>query len=291
MSDSANQHLIAVGGGRELDVREWGDPAGSPVFFLHGTPGGALLRHVDVDTGADLYAARQLRVLTYARPGYGRSTPRPGRRVVDDVDDVAAVADALGIERFGVTGVSGGGPAALAVAARLPDRVRAVAVVAGLVPFGAAGLDYFEGMDDDGRRWYADLTGPDQDLVLAREWQETQEWIRDELPRSDLAPGLREMLVSSAEEAMRGGPSGMRDDYLAFVSDWGFDVGDVRVPVRLLYAEDDTDIPPGHARWLHDRLPGSELTWISGDHMGGGVEQERSDRELDLLAWAATVPR
>ena len=207
---------------------------------------------------------------------------------MDDVDDVETLADALGLGRFGVTGVSGGGPAALAVAARLPDRARAAGVIAGVVPLEAAGLDYFDGMDEDGRQWYVDLTGPNRDLVIAREWKETQDWIRHELPSSEMAPRLNEMLVSSAEEAMSAGPSGMRDDYLALVGEWGFDVSGVHIPVRLLYAEDDTTIPPGHARGLRDHLPGSVLTWISGDHMGVGVEKQRSDRELDVLAWAAT---
>src|SRR5512132_4154110 len=91
--------------GRTLAYAEWGDPAGFPVFSLHGTPGSRLGRHYDerdyVDAGA--------RVITYDRPGYGRSERHPGRYVVDCVDDVQAIADHLGIERFAVIGGSGGG--------------------------------------------------------------------------------------------------------------------------------------------------------------------------------------
>jgi pimeloyl-ACP methyl ester carboxylesterase len=287
LPNPTGEYLVPTRDGRQLDVREWGDPDGLPVFFLHGTPGGALLRHVDVTSGDDVYRERHLRVVTYARPGYGRSTPRPGRRVVDDADDVEAVADALHLERFGVTGVSGGGGATLAVGARLSDRATRAAVIAGVVPLGAADLDYFDGMDEAGRQWYLDLTGPNPDAALDKEWHDTVDWVHEELPNLQLTPGLREMLQTAAEDGMSPGPAGMRDDGLALVGDWGFDVSDVRIPVRLLYAEDDTTIPPGHARWLYDRLPDCELTWIPGDHLGAGVEQERSNRELQLLAWAA----
>ena len=274
--------------GRQLDVREWGDPDGDPVFFLHGSPGGALLRQVEVDSGDDVFRERHLRVVTYARPGYGRSTARPGRRVVDDVEDVADIADALGLERFGVVGVSAGGGVTLAVAARLPERAMRAAVVVGVVPFMPAGLDYFDGLDDDERQWYLDVTGPDSEAALARDWQDIEAWVRDGLPNAQLAPGLRAMLQASIEDGISAGPAGLRDDSLAMVGDWGFDLAEVRIPVRLLYAEDDASIPAGHAHWLRDHLPDCELEWVPGDHFGSGAERERIERELVLLAWTAS---
>jgi pimeloyl-ACP methyl ester carboxylesterase len=259
------------------------------VFLLHGTPGGARLRQVDVDSGDDVFRERQLRVVTYSRPGYGRSTPRPGRRVVDDADDVAAIADALDLGRFAVAGVSGGSGSALAAAARLPGRAVRTAVFVGVVPFRAEGLDYFDGLDDEEREWYREITGPGADEALTRTCEETAEWVRDELPTIELAPGLRQMLQEAMADALSSGPAGMRDDYLATLGDWGFDLSDVGVPVRLLYAEDDTDVPPGHGRWLRERLPDCELAWVPGDHFGAGAERERIERELELLVWAASA--
>src|SRR5436309_14672066 len=117
---------------------------GAPVFDLHGTPGCRLSgRHPDPSR----VSAAGLRVVSYDRPGYGRSTRQSGRRVVDCVGDVAAIADDLGIERFVVRGGSGGGPHALAVAARLPDRVTRVACVVGVAPYDAEDCDWFAGMD------------------------------------------------------------------------------------------------------------------------------------------------
>src|SRR4029077_14691256 len=80
-------------------------------------------------------------------PGYGQSDRLPGRRIADCVDDVVAIADALGIGRFTLQGGSGGGPHCLAVAAALPDRVIRARCVVGLAPFDAVGLSFFAGMD------------------------------------------------------------------------------------------------------------------------------------------------
>jgi pimeloyl-ACP methyl ester carboxylesterase len=134
--------------GRTLMVAEWGDAAGCPVFWLHGSPGSRFSRHYDESE----YSRAGARVITYDRPGYGASDRDPGRRVVSCVGDVAAIADALGIERFAVTGGSGGGPHALAVAARLADRVTRAACSVTPAPYDIAGFDWFDGMDPENIR-------------------------------------------------------------------------------------------------------------------------------------------
>lgn len=104
--------VVRLESGRELAVAEWGDPVGKPLFFLHGTPGSRYLRHIGGE-----YGRRHIRVVTYDRPGYGRSTRARGRCTADSAAHVVAIADAMGLDRFAVVGVSGGGPHALAVAA------------------------------------------------------------------------------------------------------------------------------------------------------------------------------
>ena len=118
--------------GRTVAYAVWGDPDGFPVLGLHGTPG----------LPARALAARRAlrrrrRVLRHARPRRLREVGPPARPpVADEVDDVRAIADELGFERFGVTGGSGGGPHALACAALLPERVVRAACLVGVAPFG-----------------------------------------------------------------------------------------------------------------------------------------------------------
>src|SRR5437867_8630604 len=118
MAGVPGTETVAAADGRSLTIAEWGDPDGFPVFLLHGTPGSRFVGQAN----ASAYASVGARVITYDRPGYGGSDRFRGRRVVDCVADVSAIADSLGIERFAVTRGSWGGPRSLAVAASLPGR-------------------------------------------------------------------------------------------------------------------------------------------------------------------------
>ncbi|HEX5295436.1 MAG TPA: alpha/beta hydrolase, partial [Streptosporangiaceae bacterium] len=140
--ETARQVALAPDG-RELTFAEWGDPGGTPVFALHGTPGCRLNRHPD----EGLIRSAGVRLISYDRPGYGGSDRRRGRTVADAAGDVAAIADHLGIGRFAVYGISGGGPHALAVAALLGNRVSRAACIVGVAPFEVLGDEFFSGMD------------------------------------------------------------------------------------------------------------------------------------------------
>lgn len=116
--------------GRHLLVERLGDPRGRPVFLLHGTPGSRL---GPAPRGMVLYQ-RKTQLITYDRPGYGGSDRLPGRRVADVVEDVRAIADHIGLEKFAVVGRSGGASHALACAALMPERVTRTAALVGLAP-------------------------------------------------------------------------------------------------------------------------------------------------------------
>ena len=116
--------------GRVVSYASWGDPGGRPLLLLHGTPGSRLSRSPD----HDLYGRLHAHVVTFDRPGYGRSTAQRDRTILSVADDALAVADALGWDGFAVLGVSGGGPHALALGTRAPERVRALGLAVGAVP-------------------------------------------------------------------------------------------------------------------------------------------------------------
>jgi pimeloyl-ACP methyl ester carboxylesterase len=262
--------------GRKLTFAQWGDPQGFPVFSLHGTPGSRFARHYNERD----YAKAGAGVITYDRPGYGGSERHPGRRVVDCVGDIASIADALGIDRFAVIGGSGGGPHALALAARLPERVTRATCIVGIVPYETEGFDWFEGMDPknvEELRWA--LEGEDV-LVpeIEREAAETLERvvvdpskvIGDEydLPKSDRAelarPERQELIRQSVNEAFRNGVWGWVDDDLCFVRPWGFGIDEIRVPTRVIYGTSDVLVPRGHGEWLAQNVPDAEVVVDEG---------------------------
>lgn len=130
-----NEQMVRLPDGRRLALASHGDPRGWPLFLFHGIPV-SRLGHEFTDAPAK---EQGIRVLCPDRPGIGLSDPRPGRTVYGYADDVAAMADALGLERFAVAGLSGGGPYALACGAKLPERVTAVGVLAGVGPLDRPG--------------------------------------------------------------------------------------------------------------------------------------------------------
>lgn len=253
---------VTVSNGRVIAYSEVGDPNGAPLFVLHGTPGsrlGALTQNPArvADAG--------LRVVTYDRPGYGRSTRHRGRRVVDCVEDVAAIAHELALEEFAVTGGSGGGPHALAVGARLPQRVTRVLCNVGGAPFDAPDLDWFAGMDRANVREFGWALEGEETLSreLQNEAQQTLAQLGDDptaiFREIELAPAdraaledeeLRRGFTRSLREALRDGVWGWVDDDLAFINPWGFDLSELEVPVEVRYGSGDVLVPPSHGAWL-----------------------------------------
>lgn len=204
-----------------------------------------------------------IRWISYDRPGYGGSTPAPDRAVHTAAGHTAALADALGIARFAVMGHSGGGPHALACAALLPDRVGAAVSVSSMAPFGAAGLDYFAGMNRSG----VGALGSAAEGRAAKERHEaTADEYDPEFTAADLAAlnGDWSWFNEVVRTALSSGPAPGVDDDLAYTAPWGFDPADIAVPVLVVHGERDSMIPAAHGRWLAERCPRSEL-WIRPD--------------------------
>lgn len=223
------------------------------VVWHHGSPQtGALLAPLLEATGR-----RGIRLVSYGRPGYGGSTPRPGRDVASAAADVAQVADALGIERFAVMGASGGGPHALACGALLADRVTGVACLASIAPY-SPDADWFAGMASDGGLRSA-LEGRDARAAYAA----TEEFHPDSFTGADWAAlaGTWASLGEDAGRAGAAGTDGLVDDDVAFVSPWGFDLARGVAPVLLVQGGADRVVPLAHAHRLMGACPRPEL-WL-----------------------------
>jgi pimeloyl-ACP methyl ester carboxylesterase len=211
-----------------------------------------------------------VRLFGFDRSGYGGAPRRRGHSVADVVDEVVAFADANGIERFATWGISGGGPYALACAALLPDRVFACAAVGSPAPMDAEGLDWFAGF---GRGNIVEFTAAQQGETALRSLLEPKEGAQEAAGPAAFRDSLAS-LTSEVDAAvldgdlleylfgMMQGPAvlgGWIDDDLAFVRPWGFDLASIRVPVLIRHGEQDRFVPPAHASWLADHIPGAEL--------------------------------
>lgn len=262
---------ITLPDGRRLGYAELGDERGRPLFFFHGTPGSRLVLS-ERDAIAQIDGVR---LLLPERPGYGVSDPKPERTLLDWADDVAALADHLGVYRFAVAGVSGGGPHALACAARLPARVAVALLLASPSPAGFRGVTrgmsfgnklglllgrFAPGLVRRGIVSFAASfeSAPDPCLDgIARQMSEPDR-------RLMACPEVREAVARDLREAYRQGGRGHADDAALAMTghSWGFDLGAIEVPVYLWHGEADSLVSKAMAEHLAEALPRCEAHFI-----------------------------
>jgi pimeloyl-ACP methyl ester carboxylesterase len=238
------------------------------VVFCHSDPGAGIF-----DPDPAVTRAWNVRLLSVDRPGYGGSQPvADGARstVASAADDLAVVLDSLGVERVGVVGWSAGGRVALALAARRPDLVDRVVVLA--TPAPDAEVQWIAPELRDELEPLRTLT-PGQALaelgkrlhMLVPEDPDSPEALRllgadaadDEALRVD---GVRARLGEMLRAAFAQGARGLAADIAGHcLQPWGFEPEEVRAQTLLLYGSRDLTAGPRHGRWWHSRLPDAEL--------------------------------
>jgi pimeloyl-ACP methyl ester carboxylesterase len=261
-----NDSHITLSDGRVLAFSEIGDASGSIIFYFHGAPTSRLsLVPWEME-----FANRGLRVVSPDRPGYGGSSPQPGRTMSDWPTDVARLADTLGIDRFIVAGYSSGGPYAVACAVLLPNRVSGAVVLAGVTDMAwpEAWDGYFEAEIDMMRM-------PDEQSVMARcealFGADGSSLLRSsglELPEPDTALFSDEKtanaMLASITEAFRQGVGGYAQDIFVQGRTWPFSPGEITTPTIIAHGEFDTIVPIAHSRHTAELIPGSSLRILAG---------------------------
>lgn len=259
---------VELSDGRSIGVAEYGIPDGEVIFWLHGTPGG---RRQIPPRARDIASERRVRLIGVDRPGVGRSTPHLHRSVAEGARDIGQVADRLNIGRFGLVGLSGGGPYVLACAHELPERVVAGAVLGGVAPVcgdeaapgGAMALagrmsPLLEAFHQPlGHLFWATifalrpLASPAFDLFLGVMPEGDQQVMR--------RPEMKQMFIDDVLHAARSRLHAPIYDMVLFSRPWGFSLRDIRVPIRFWHGDSDRIVPLEHGEHQARLVPDSEL--------------------------------
>lgn len=254
LAPPTRQAVVRLPDGRLLAYAEYGDPGGMPVVYCHGTPGSRY------EHPPDREALHDIRLVVPDRPGYGRSGHRAGRRLLDWPQDVEQLADSLGLARFAVVGVSGGGPHAAACAHVIPERLTGVALVSSMAPTRRPG-----GLNGVGpimrlafhlgrlapwslRPLIGRLSNPGRDpgRFLLGNTQRLCPSDRRLLAR----PAIRQMLAADFRESARQGVGGYAQDVIVFSRPWGFRLEEIGIPVHLWHGACDTILPLAMGQYL-----------------------------------------
>ena len=255
--------------GRQLGFAEYGVSDGRPVFYFHGWPSSRL----EAEAMEEVPARLGVRLIAPDRPGYGLSDFKPGRTLGDWAADVSELAERLELTRFGVLGISGGGPYALACAARIPENLSAVLLVVSVAPVESP--EVMRGMVPLNRfllgfarhaPWLALNVGT---FFLRFFWgqgeQPTPPQIESRLPATDrnalTDPSLRQALITSSREALRGGVWGAAWDGFLYARPWDFRLQEIRSPVHVWHGEKDIVVPVAMGRYLARMLPDCRATF------------------------------
>jgi pimeloyl-ACP methyl ester carboxylesterase len=269
------QNIVQLHGGAVLAFEEYGDPSGVPVIFCHGWPSSRTMAQLTDDAARGL----GVRIISPDRPGISGSTMQRDRKLSDWPGFLQGLVDHLKISDFRILAISGGAPYAYATAIAIPERVRAIAIVGGVIPF--AELKDFKGLLPLYRWMLAFYRNRPQLLRqlfrLARPFLSFRAPIRLRplllkmlLLRPCDAASLRdnaafEAIFESQRRAWRGSAEGVMDDARIYAQPWGFAVQDVRVPVRLWHGKQDRAFAVCLAEEIANRLPNCQARFIENE--------------------------
>lgn len=274
MSSDETWQVVTAPDGRALEVMLAGPPSDLRLLLHSGTPGAAVPYAPIIDAATQ----HGLQLVTYSRPGYAQSDPCPKRAVAEAATDVAAILDAVGADAFVTVGWSGGGPHALACAAMLSDRCLAAATIAGVAPYSAEGLDWLAGQGEENIEEFGAALRGDEDLtewlteaaadmahVHAEDVVAVLGDLVSDVDKAALTSEYAEWVAASFRKGVSAGVAGWRDDDLAFLQPWGFQLAAINRPVAIWQGGQDHMVPFAHGEWLASHIPTAKPHLLPAD--------------------------
>lgn len=265
-------HLITLKDGRKLGYVEFGDPKGYPVIYCHGWPSGKYeALYFDPD------AKKQgIRLIAADRPGMGDSTFNPVSSFTSWPDDVIQLIDTLGIDRFGVFGVSGGTPYALALTHRYPERIKRTYVYGGLAPVNVKDFSSkFKRMKKLAltANNIPNFTKRSIELfkkILTRRPKLYAFFLGTRVPREDRRRASKkgtEIFMKTKLDSIKNGADGATREAKLILDNWGFDLGEIKTPVKFWVGTKDDLTPKEMTEYLNETIAETEMKIIdNGTH-------------------------
>lgn len=267
--DRTNQ-TTTLADGRRLGFAEYGPPDGVAAMLFGGSSGRYLKPCSD-----ELLDRLGVRLILAERPGFGLSDFQPKRTLLDWPDDVAQLADHLGLARFAVIAGSQGGPYGAACGYKLADRLSSLTLVSALAPFDVPGLT--EGMAPalamlpKLARYAPFLLRPMQGATVAFIRRNPEAAVRRlfaNLPPADQVvlqqPDLIQTFVRDLPEAYRQGGRGAAHDIYVVCHPWGFQPAEIRAKTFVWQGEADPNVPPVMGRYFAETIPNCAAAFMPG---------------------------
>ena len=283
MNTTIINKTIQLNDGRILGYTEFGNPESTPIFHFHAWPGSRL------ETKLIHYLFKEhqesgVRLIGIDRPGIGLSTFKTGRKILDWPNDVSEFADKLGIDRFCVQGISGGGPYAAACAFKIPDRLISCCIISGISPlyFGTEGMNISNRFVFFIAKWFpwllrlflwASIGRYSQflekvDALIARSLSKLPEPDRALLSK----PDIRKIFAEVTCEAFLQGSKGPAYEGRLYSLPWGFKLDEIKFDkIYLYHGELDTNVPFTNAKLMADSIPKCKTKFFKNDsHLSVG---------------------
>lgn len=262
---------VTLHDGRVLGYAEYGVPGGLPVLGFHGTPGSRLMFRIAHEAAIEA----NIRLIAPERPGFGISSRNPGHSLKSYAQDIAEFADLLGLDRFAVAGVSGGGPYAAACAAYLKTRIKVLALVSPIGPvcgsekpekIGTGHFFAFRIMPripplsalicGIGRVAFLYIPQLMYAFILSR--VSSTDW------RVLSRPEIRRNLLSGVAEGCRPGVGATMQELAIFSRPWDLPYDEITAPSIFWQGLSDRNIPVRAAIRLGQLVPNCETHLIPG---------------------------